>query len=101
MEQRSRESVAALRAALPVPSTSVYSRWDGIVDWRDCLQATGPTSENIGVRASHLGLGQHPAVLWIVADRLAQPAGNWQPFQRPDRHGLLVRFDEGGPRRPG
>jgi pimeloyl-ACP methyl ester carboxylesterase len=70
-------------AALPVPSTSVYSRSDGIVDWRACLQQVGPTSENVAVRGSHLGLGTNAAVLWVVADRLAQPAGGWRPFRPP------------------
>jgi pimeloyl-ACP methyl ester carboxylesterase len=76
---------AASRRPLPVPSTSVYSRWDGIVDWRSCLQPPGPRSENIEVRASHLGLGYHPAVLWIVADRLALPADSWEPFRPPEQ----------------
>ncbi len=30
---------------------------------------------------SHLGLGFNPLVLWIVADRLAQPEGRWRPFE--------------------
>lgn len=73
----------ATRGVLPVPSSSVYSHWDGIVDWRACVQPVGPTSENIPVRASHLGIGHHPAVLWIVADRLAQPQDDWRPFTIP------------------
>ena len=83
-----------LRRPLPVPSTSIYSRWDGVVHWRSCLQETGPTSENIAVRASHLGMGLDPAVLWIVADRLAQPADAWRPFRRPTRLGLGLLFPE-------
>jgi pimeloyl-ACP methyl ester carboxylesterase len=75
---------------LAVPSTAVFSRWDGIVDWRKCRQAPGPRSESVGVRASHLGLGHHPAVLWVVADRLAQPAGAWRPFRPPLRLGGVV-----------
>jgi pimeloyl-ACP methyl ester carboxylesterase len=77
---------------LPVPTTAVYSRWDGIVDWRECRQPRGPRAESIGVTASHLGLGHHPAVLWIVADRLAQDPGGWRPFAAPGRvgPGLLV-----------
>lgn len=68
---------------LPVPATSVYSRYDGIVSWRACLDEPGPRAENIAVIGSHLGLGHHPAVLWAVADRLAQPAGEWKPFTPP------------------
>jgi pimeloyl-ACP methyl ester carboxylesterase len=72
-----------LARPLPVPSTSVYSRWDGVVDWRACLQEATPTSENVAVHASHLGMGFDPAVLWVVADRLAQPKDGWQPFRPP------------------
>jgi pimeloyl-ACP methyl ester carboxylesterase len=68
---------------LRVPSTSVYSRWDGVVDWRACLQEPGPRSENVAVRAAHLGMGVDPAVLWVVADRLAQTRDGWRPFRRP------------------
>ena len=68
--------------APPVPSTSIYSRSDGIVAWRSSVQRAGPATENIEVTCSHMGLGAHPAVLYAVADRLAQPEGAWQPFDR-------------------
>jgi len=84
----------SLARPLPVPSTAVYSRWDGVVDWRACRQQTGPTSENVAVRCSHLGMGYDPAVLWLVADRLALPDGEWRPFRRPDRFGLGALFPE-------
>jgi len=89
---RARSRRGSLARPLPVPSTAVYSRWDGVVDWRACRQKAGPTSENIAVRSSHLGMGHDPAVLWIVADRLAQPRHEWQPFQRPSRFGLATLF---------
>jgi pimeloyl-ACP methyl ester carboxylesterase len=91
-----RPSRAALARPLPVPSTAVYSRWDGVVDWRACRQEAGPTSENVAVRSSHLGMGHDPAVLWIVADRLAQPRGGWRPFERPTRFGLGALFPPEG-----
>src|SRR4051795_5592686 len=68
---------------LPVPSTSIYSHFDGIVHWQTCLDTPGADCENIAVMASHLGLGHHPAVIWAIADRLAQPAGSWAPFTPP------------------
>ncbi|UOY03148.1 esterase/lipase family protein [Blastococcus sp. PRF04-17] len=68
-----RRSRNALARPLRVPSTAVYSKWDGVVDWRACRQEPGPRSENVSVRASHLGMGYDPAVLWVVADRLALP----------------------------
>ena len=82
----------SLARALPVPSTAVYSRWDGVVDWRACRQQPGPRSENVAVRSSHLGMGHDPAVLWVVADRLAQPRDAWRPFERPTRFGLGALF---------
>ncbi len=68
-----------LRRALPVPSTSVFSKADGIVPWQGCLQTEGPQSENVEVPGvSHLGMGTHRAVLALVAERLAQPEGAWK-----------------------
>ena len=74
----------SLARPLPVPSTAVYSRWDGVVDWRACRQKPGPRSENVAVRSSHLGMGHDPAVLWVVADRLAQPARPMAPVPAAD-----------------
>lgn len=67
----------------PVPSTSVYSRLDGMTDWKCCLQDQGPQRENIEVVASHHGMSHHPATMFLVADRLAQPIGDWRPFEPP------------------
>lgn len=64
----------------PVPSTSIYSRTDGVVAWQCSLAEPGPQTENIEVLASHMGMGSHPAVLYAVADRLAQAEGQWKPF---------------------
>lgn len=71
------------RPPLPVPSSSIYSEYDGIVAWQTCLEDPGPRRENIAVYGSHLGLGHNPAVLWAIADRLARPAGAWEPFSPP------------------
>ena len=68
---------------LTVPTTSIYSHFDGIVHWQTCLNTPGERCENIAVMASHLGLGHHPASIWAVADRLAQPEGTWKPFKAP------------------
>ena len=72
-----------LRAPLPVPSTAIYSRSDGIVPWQSCIEEPGPSSESIEVQSSHLGIGHHPITLLTIADRLAQPEGTWQPFKPP------------------
>ena len=74
-----------LRTPPPVPCTSIYSRGDGIVAWRACLQsgrASHPI-ENVEVSGSHSGLGWNPRVLAVVADRLAQPVTAWRPYAPP------------------
>jgi pimeloyl-ACP methyl ester carboxylesterase len=73
------------RGRLPVPSTSVYSRSDAIVPYRLSLDLAGPSSENVEVRGSHVGLGHNAAALYVVADRLALPEGGWRPFRAPAR----------------
>lgn len=75
----------------PVPATAIFSRSDGIVAWQGCLEREGPTSENIEVEGSHCGLGHNPAVLYAIADRLAQPEGRWRPFDRSGIRGLVYR----------
>jgi pimeloyl-ACP methyl ester carboxylesterase len=72
--------MAAIRKPPPVPTTSIYSRSDGIVSWRCSLNEPGPLVENIAVPASHVGMGANPLALYVVADRLAQPIGQWQRF---------------------
>jgi pimeloyl-ACP methyl ester carboxylesterase len=72
--------VARLGEPVPVPSTSIYSRSDGIVHWRASLQAEGPMAQNIRVPASHAGMGLNPLVLRILANRLAQPEHLWQAY---------------------
>ena len=52
----------AIAGDLPVPATSIYSRTDGIVNWRTCLLRASDTAENIEVHlASHVGLGVNAA----------------------------------------
>ena len=68
---------------LPVPARSIYSRLDGIVDWRTCIAPVDDRHENVRVYASHLGMGHDPSVMWVVADRLGLPAGTWAPFSPP------------------
>jgi len=68
---------------IAAPSTSVYSRWDGVVAWQTCIEPETPVHQNVEVRCSHLGFGVDPATLWLIADRLAVPAGQRVPFRPP------------------
>ncbi len=80
-----------LPEAPPVPTTSLFSRTDGIVAWQGSIQApssVNPNTENIEVFASHVGIGLNPSAWWAVADRLAQAEGQWKPFDRNGLYGL-------------
>jgi alpha/beta superfamily hydrolase len=56
----------------PVPTTAIYSRSDGVVAWEACIDDTAPGHENVEVDTSHIGMGVHPAVMVVIARRLAR-----------------------------
>ena len=58
-----------LRAPVDVPYTAMYSRTDGIVNWRSCLD---PHAELVEVRASHLGMGLNAEVYAELAHALGR-----------------------------
>lgn len=67
-----RQARADLAAPWPaqIQFTSVYSRGDGIVNWRACLD---PHARQVEVRSSHVGMAVNPAVYAVVAGALAAP----------------------------
>lgn len=73
--------VHTMHRAPPVPCTAVFSKTDGITAWECCLEKPSETAQNIEVFSSHCGLGHHPFVMWLIADRLAQSEDNWQRFK--------------------
>lgn len=79
---------------LDVPTTSIYSRLDGIVSWRVCREDVTDRRESIAIPASHLGFGHNPTALWVVADRLAQDPQDWRPFIAPRHLRALFVTDE-------
>lgn len=72
----------ALGEAPPVPTTSIFTKTDGVVAWQGSIQEPGNETENICVPASHIGLGVNPLVMVALADRLTQKEGHWRPFKR-------------------
>jgi hypothetical protein len=72
----------AISAPPPVPTTAIYSKTDGVCAWQNCIEERSDIAENIEVKGSHCGLGHHPAAVYAVADRLAQPEGAWKHFDR-------------------
>ncbi len=79
--------IRQVRTPPQVPTTSIYSRTDGIVAWQCSINDHADHTENIEISASHIGMGMNPLALYAVADRLAQDPARWQ------------RFDTSGPRR--
>ncbi|MBE7185277.1 MAG: alpha/beta hydrolase [Methylobacterium mesophilicum] len=76
---------------LPVPSTAIFSRSDGICSWRICVEKAGHRAESIEIRGSHCGMGFNPAALFAVADRLAQPENEWRAFDPSGLRRLFFR----------
>jgi pimeloyl-ACP methyl ester carboxylesterase len=61
------------KLAPPVPCTAVYSKTDGIVAWRACLEEPAKNTENVEVTGSHFSLPFNVQVVRVVAERLARP----------------------------
>lgn len=71
-----------------VPATAIYSKADGVASWKICRELPADQTDNIEVRASHMGLGFNPSVFYAIADRLSMPEREWLPF---DRHAAAWR----------
>ena len=72
--------IEQIRGLPPCPTTSIYSKTDGVVAWQCSLNPAHARAENIEVHASHLGMGMNPLALFAIADRLRQSPQAWQPF---------------------
>ena len=68
-----RQLAAEVSAALPVPSTCIYSRDDGIVAWSSCRDPNGAAGENIEIKGCHITMGRNLEALAALARCLARP----------------------------
>jgi pimeloyl-ACP methyl ester carboxylesterase len=61
-----------LRRKIPdsVMETAIYTKRDGVVDWRYCV--TGHTNNDFEVPGTHIGLAFNSSVYTIIANRLAR-----------------------------
>jgi pimeloyl-ACP methyl ester carboxylesterase len=65
-----------------VAFTAIYSKRDGIVDWRACLD---PEAEQVEVRTSHCGMAVDPAVMdHVLAALRAQQVSRASLLAAPD-----------------
>lgn len=67
-----RQAFEARIPAPPVRCTAIYTRQDGIVAWRCCLENETPSTENVEVQGTHVGMPCNPQVLAAIAERLAR-----------------------------
>ena len=67
----------------PVPLTAIYSKGDGVVNWRVCKEAFEDfETDNIEVFGAHCGMGFNAGIYRIIADRLSQPQDDWKKFKQ-------------------
>ena len=66
------ERTVAQRYEIPlrVPVAAIYSKRDGVVAWRACIDQWSPNVRHIEVNETHIGLAFSPRVLAIVADEI-------------------------------
>jgi pimeloyl-ACP methyl ester carboxylesterase len=68
------------RQPIEVPVYAVFSRSDGVVAWRACIDRfPNPLVEHHEVRSSHLGMVNSPRVFRLVAELLARPIPTADP----------------------
>lgn len=71
------------RRPITVPVFAVYSRSDGVVAWRSCIDTfDNPHVEHHEVASTHLGMVNSPRVFRLVADLMARPAPSHQKRQK-------------------
>jgi triacylglycerol lipase len=89
-----RTSFHESREPLPadVSFTAIYSRRDGIVDWRACVD---PEAHAVEVTASHVGMALDPRVIDVVRDALQLPAYAGRPGLRPVSGVSVLEVDSG------
>lgn len=77
---------ARLRCPPVAPTTSIYSRSDGVVAWQACIQDGEATHcENVEVQGSHCGLVWNIEVMAIIAHRLNQAVKPAKAPKKPRR----------------
>ncbi len=79
-----------------VPSTAIFSKTDGVVAWRSCIEPKAPLTDNIEVYASHCGLGFNPFVYYAIADRLLLSRDKWSRFDRASSAWRRLAFPSSG-----
>ena len=62
------------------PTTSMYSKSDGVVHWTNSVIAETSMAENIEIDSSHFGMGFNLEIAQIIANRLTQNHEKWEKW---------------------
>ena len=73
LKERNKRFIEELEPIPNVPITCIYTKTDGVVPWKHCMEAESYRGDinNIEVYGSHSGLGANASVLMITADALS------------------------------
>lgn len=73
LKERNKRFLEELEPIPKVPVTCIYTKTDGLVPWKHCMEAESysDTIKNIEVFGSHSGLGANASVLMITANALS------------------------------
>ena len=73
LKERNQRFLAELEPIPDVPVTCIYTKTDGLVPWKHCMEAESyrENIKNIEVYGSHSGLGANASVLMITANALS------------------------------
>ena len=91
------ELAAQVKRPPGCPTTSLYSKTDGVVSWKCSLNDPAPLCENIEVHASHIGMGMNPLAMIAIADRLGQDPQQWRPFDAKGARRWFYKVTHGAP----
>lgn len=81
LRERNNKFLKELEEIPEVPITCIYTKTDGLVPWKHCLEAETLRSniKNIEVYGSHIGMGANASVLVTVANALIENTQGKKP----------------------
>lgn len=81
LRERNAKFLRELEQIPEVPVTCIYTKTDGLVPWKNCLEAETLRSNinNVEVYGSHIGMGANASVLVTVANSLIENTSGKKP----------------------
>ena len=78
LRERNGKFLKELEEIPRVPVTCIYTKTDGLVPWKNCMEAEtiDANIKNVEVYGSHMGLGANASVLVTIANTLLEDASD-------------------------